>query len=281
MTPTYILAVLAALGLFGSIALIPMRMAWAGAGTARPAGGGWWILSLVSVALWGFTTAFGLGAHAKSNTAAALRELKVVSAADILKEPDAWLNVPVVVNDAAYCAEQMAEPDAQGQLASRVKSYGEDEAEGEEEDYLVTVDYGVEEDVVKFTLGSPDSKLRSDEEGFTVLPAGPVVTKRIPTNETTPLKGGAPLEDFEERRSIPCGATVHVSGIVTKQGEFVVLDTLPKSLSILTDRPWTEIVKIAETKAGNERRGFLACLVLAVLVGLGQLAGAVMARGKA
>lgn len=281
MTPTYILAALAAFGLFVSVALVPMRMAWASSGTARPAGGGWWILALVSISLWAFATSAGLKAHAKTMTAMALKELKVVTAAEILKEPDAWLNVPVVVHDAAYCAEPMQDPDAQGQLATRVKSYGEDEVEGEESDYLTTVEYGTEEDVVKFTLGAPDSKLRSDEEGFTILPAGPVVTKQIPTNETTPLKGGQPFVDTEERRSIACGATIHVSGVVTKQGEFVVLDTLPKSISILTDRPWADVVNHAAEKARGSSRGFWAWFFAAIFFGLMQLGGAVMARGKA
>ncbi len=281
MTPTYILAVLAALGLFVSIVLVPVRMAWASSGSARPAGGGWWVLSLVAIALWAFTTSSGLKSNAKSMTAMALQELKVVTAADVLKEPDAWLNVPVVVHDQAFCAEPMNDPDAEGQLATRVKSYGEDEVEGEESDYLTTVEYGTEQDVVKFTLGAPDSKLRSDEEGFTVLPAGPVTTKKIPTNETTPLKGGAPFEDTEERRSIACGTTIHVSGIVTKEGEFYVLDPLPRSISILTDRPWSEIVSTATTKARSESRGFWVWLVLAGFFGLLQLTGALMARGKA
>lgn len=281
MTPTYILAALATFGLFVSLVLVPIRLAWASNGSARPAGGGWWVLSLIAIALWAFTTSSGLKAHAKTMTALALQELKVVTAADILKEPDAWLNVPVVVHDAAYCAEPMNDPDAEGLLATRVKSYGEDEVEGEESDYLTTVEYGTEQDVVKFTIGAPDSKLRSDEEGFTVLPVGPVVTKKVPTNETTPLKGGAPFEDTEERRSIPCGATIHVSGIVTKEGEFYVLDPLPRSISILTDRPWKEIVDTATTKSRSESRGFWVWLFLAGFFGLMQLVGAVMARGKA
>lgn len=280
MTPTYILAALAIFGLFVSVVLVPLRMAWASSGAARPAGGGWWILSLVAIALWCFTTSSGLKAHAKTITAAALKELKVVAAADILKEPDAWLNVPVVVNDNAYCAEPMADPDAVGQLASRVKSSGEDEFEGEENDYIDTVKYGVEEDVVKFNLGAPDSKLRSDEEGFTVLPAGAPTTKQVDTGEFSAAKGGN-LMDIEERRSIPCGAKVFVSGIVGKQGDFVILDALPKHLSILTDRPWAEIVATAAAQARAEARGFWVWMFLAVIFGLGQLVGAVMARGKA
>lgn len=281
MTPTYILAALAAFGLLVSVALVPLRMAWAGSGAARPAGGGWWILSLVAIALWAFTTSSGLKAHAKTMTSEALTQLKVVTAAEILKEPDAWLNVPVVVNDQAFCAEPMKDPGAEGQLATRVKSFGEDEVEGEESDYLTTVEYGTEQDVVKFTLGAADSKLRSDEEGFTVLPAGPATTRTISTNETSPLKGGAPLVDTEERRSIPCGATIHVSGIVTKVGEFYVLDPLPRAISILTDRPWKDIVETATAKAKSESRGFWVWLVLAGFFGLMQLAGTLMARGKA
>ena len=280
MTTTYILAALAAFGLFVSIVLIPARMAWASAGTARPAGGGWWVLSLVAVALWAFTTSSGLKAHAKTNTSLALAQLKVATAAEILQEPEAWLNVPVVVHDVAYCAERMADPNAEGLLATRVKSYGEEEYEGEESDYIGTVEYGVEQDVVKFTLGAPDSQLRSDEEGFTVVPAGPATTKNVDSGEFAAAKGGN-LMDTEERRSIECGATVHVSGIVTKLGEYYVLDSLPKSLSILTDRPWSTILTTASNQARSETRGFWVWLVLAGFFGLLQLTGAIMARGKA
>ena len=94
MPVTQILAVLAGLGLLVSCALIPLRMGWGRSGSAQPASGGWWILSLVAVTFWAFALSSSLKAHAKTTTALALKELKVVSAAEILKEPDAWRNVP-------------------------------------------------------------------------------------------------------------------------------------------------------------------------------------------
>lgn len=280
MPVTQILAILAGLGLIVSVALIPLRMGWGRSGTAAPASGGWWILALVAMTLWGFALSAGLKAHAKSQTASALAQLKVVTAAEILKEPDAWLNVPVVIHDVAYCAEMMADPDAEGALATRVKMRGEDEIEGEESDYIDSdINYGTEEDAVKFTLGAADSKLRAGDEGFTILPAGPAVTKTVDTGEFSAV-AGRNLRDTEERRSIPCGATVYVSGIITKDGDFVVLDNLPKSLSILTDRPWPEIIATAGTKSRGETRGFWVWAVLAAIAGLLQLAGAVLARSR-
>lgn len=278
MVATQIFAALAGLGLFVAIGLIPLRTGWGRSGAAAPASGGWWILSLIAIALWGFALSSGLKAHAKTMTAMALKELKVVSAADILKEPDAWLNVPVVVNDYAYCAETMADPDAKDALATRVHMRGEDEIEGEENDYIDdNIDYGVEEDAVKFTLGTPNGRLRADDEGFTILPAGPAVTKTIDTGEFSAVKNGN-LMDTEERRSIPCGAKISVSGVIIKDGPFVVLDNLPRAISILTDRPWNEIVATAATKAKGDTRAFWGFGFLAAIAGFLQLLGALRAR---
>jgi hypothetical protein len=280
MPVTQILAVLAGLGLLVSIALVPLRMGWGRSGMAQPASGGWWILSLVTVTFWALALSSSLKAHAKTTTSLALKELKVVSAADILKEPEAWRNVPVVINDLAYCAEVMADPDARDALATRVHMRGEDEVEGEENDYIDDkIDYGTEEDAVKFTLGTPNGKLRADDEGFTILPAGPAVTKVVDTGEFSAVKGSN-LMDTEVRRTIPCGAKVFVSGVVTLSGEFVVLDNLPKHLSILTDRPWGDIVATAANKAKGDTRAFWGFGFLAATLAFFQLAGAVRARAR-
>jgi len=280
MSAVYALSIASAVMLVLAVVQIPVRMGWANQ-SSRPVGGAWWVIALVTVGLSWMAFSAGSKGQAKSMTAAALAELKVVTAAAILKEPDAWENVPVVVHDIGICQGNLPGQGAQGALATRVKVSGEDEAEGEENDYMTTVDYGIEQDVVKFSLGSdPASKLHANDEGWTVLPAASPVRKEIDTGEYAAAKGGN-LMDFEDRANIPCGAVVSVAGVITKQGEFIVLEPMAPALSIITDRPWTQVVEEAATKSKGAVRGFWAWFFLAGLAFMVQSLMTLMARRKA
>lgn len=276
MPISILLVAAAAIGLIASLVQIGLRLGWANAGTARRASGGWWILTVVTVGFWSLAVATGISAAAKGETARALNSLKVVKAQDVIETP-ALLNTPVVIQDLAFCAEPMVgHPDA---LATQTKMSGEDEIEGEESDYITTTDFGTEQDVTKFTLGSATSPLRVNIEELTVLPAGPAQTRTIDGTEFSAVVGRN-LQEVEALRAIPCGAEVSVTGVVFKEGEFFLLDPLPKNISIVTDRPWANVLATAQNKASVERSIFFVWLILALIFGGGQLAGAVMARGK-
>ena len=80
---------------------------------------------------------------------------------------------------------------------------------------------------------------------------------------------------------IPCGATVSVTGFAVKEGNVISLAPLPKSLSIVTDRPWTEVMTQAGEKAKRQTNGVSLWFFAALAVGLSQLAIGLGARGKA
>lgn len=151
-----------------------------------------------------------------------------------------------------------------GILAVEVHYTGEDEVEGEENDYIKNVDYGRESDLAPFQLLGGDKPLVVDEDGFKVLADGTPEQKQVDTNEYSAVLGRN-LVEYESKATIPDGARIVVSGVLVDQGAQRVLLSAGPALSLLTNRPWEGVLDRAREQRGNEERSFLLCLVLALL----------------
>lgn len=271
-----IFATAAGIGLLACIATMVLRYSWGQQGTAAKATGGFWILSLVALWLWWSALSGALKANGKNETAKALSTLPVVSASELKAKLAEYENGPVAVTDVAYCLEKPAADPETGAVppqavAIRTAFSGQDEVEGEESDYIVTNTYGVDAEIFKFALGAADSPVQVDNDLLTIVTSQPAERVTIKTTEYSPAAGGN-LEEYQDRQVIPCGATVTVTGFAVKEGNVIALAPLPKNLSLLTDRPWAEVVAMASDKAKGQTRGMNLWFFAALAVGLAQLA---------
>jgi hypothetical protein len=224
-----------------------------------------WLLSLAGVvfSFWGITGA--LKAQGMQEAAAALAELPVISASEARQSLATWRDRPVVLQDQAAC---LAGGDAV--LAARVKLSGEEEIEGEESDYVRDVSFGTEQAVNKFKLGPEEARVQMEPDGYQVVPVmAPVKTER-PTSEYSSVVG-RPLVEREVRSVIPCDARVSVTGILREEGPFITVTPLSPVLSIITDRPWPEIVADTKRQADYASSDCTLWIVLAGLAALFQL----------
>lgn len=272
-----IIPLVAGLGLLLTLALMALRYGWSQSGDATPAGGGFWVLSLVAAWLWWSTLSTGLKAGAKAETYRALASLPVVTAEDVRTKPE-LVGQAVVVQDRAFCHETLGK--SQGALAVRTSYSGQEEVEGENSDYIVTRDYGKDQEVARFSLGDMASPVRVDNDALTVLPAAGGQRVTVQTSEYSPAAGGY-LQEYQDIAAIPCEAQVAVTGIVSKQGEFYILEPLPRSLALLSDRPWPELIAHAQQRAEGHGRSLMFWFVAALGAGLIQLFMALSARKKA
>jgi hypothetical protein len=231
-------------------------------------------LSLVTVWLWWMALSSSLKTQAKDQTYLALKSLPVVSAQELATKPD-LLERPVAVQDQAYCAQATAS--GTPAIATKASYSGEDELEGDENDYISVVDYGSEQDVGKFTLGSPNSSVRVDSEAFNILPVAPSEHTTTTTNEYSSVKGGY-LDEYQDRQAIPCGTQVVVTGVFVKNAGNLVLTPLPRSLSVLTDRPWSDILGEALGDVKHSAGFAVMWFIPALILGLVQLATGLSAR---
>lgn len=272
-----IIPVVAGIGLILCLVIMGLRYKWGSTGEARPAGGGYWILSLVALWLWWSALSSGLSAQAKRGTYQALAALPVVTAEDIRTKPE-LVGRPVVVQDQAFCHETLAS--GQNALAVRIKYSGQEEVEGEDYDYISIQDYGQDQEIARFSLGAKDSPVRVDNELLTVVPSAGARRVTVPTNEYSAAAGGN-LEEYHDIAEIGCESMVTVTGLVTKQGEFFLLEPLNPHVALLSDRPWASMIEHAGSRASEQGTRALMWFLAAVAVGLAQLAGGLAARKRA
>ncbi|MEB3220503.1 MAG: hypothetical protein VKS61_00350 [Candidatus Sericytochromatia bacterium] len=218
-------------------------------------------LSLVCTGTWGVSSA--MRAREMTGAAEALADLKVLSAAELRRDLEGWRGAPVVLQDDTTCVETKATSNDVAVLASRTRLSGEDEVEGEESDYVKTIDYGVEEESARFRLGLEADAVQVEADGWHVWAAAAPVESTRMGNEFS-AAAGRNLTETERRSSIPCGARVSVTGLVTVEGPFATLAPLSPRLNVLTDRPWQDVLNHTGRQAGRARSD---ALMLAILNG--------------
>lgn len=280
-----IIALVAGLGLLASLGMMVLRYSWGEQGVGQKPTGFFWILSLVALWLWWSAMSSGLKANAKNETFKALSSIPVLTAAELETKFAEYENGPVAVRDVAFCLEKPAPDPETGatmpeSVAVRTAFSGQEEIEGEESDYIETRAYGVDAEVFKFALGAADSPVRVDNDGLTVLATQPPRRVTISTNEYSQAANGN-LQEYQDRQTIPCGSTVTVTGLAVKEGNAIALAPLPRSLSLLTDRPWTTVMEEAGVKVKQQGTGVMIWFLAALVVGLGQLAMGIAGRPSA
>lgn len=236
-----------------------------------PATGGWadsspfWLSALASVALSAWALSGSLKAQGMREASEALAALPVLSASEARQNIEKWREQPVVFRDNATCF-------APGQqfLASRVTLSGEEEYEGEESDYVRETSFGTEQAVNKFYLGPEGARVQMEPDGYQVVPAMKAQVTERSTREYSSAVGRF-LREREVRAIIPCDATVAVTGILKEEGPFITVTPLSPMLSILTDRPWDEIVVETKKQAGHAVGDALLALMFAGLAVLTSL----------
>lgn len=269
-----IYALVAAAGLLASLVLMAVRYSWGQSGKADPMGGGFWIASLVVLWLWWMGMSSGLSAHAKLQTYGALAALPVVSAQDILDKPE-LVGAPVVVSDTAHCAGTLT--GGVDAVAARISYSGQEEIEGENSDWIEVRNYGADSEVARFTLGAPGSAVQVDNDMLTVVAQGAAVRSVVKTSEFSSAAGGY-LEEYQDRQLIPCDSPVSVTGMVTKVGNGYVLEPLSKSVALLTDRPWSQMLDTANRHSTSEQKGATFWFGIALMAGIGHLAYGLFAK---
>ncbi|MEB3327745.1 MAG: hypothetical protein VKQ33_00770 [Candidatus Sericytochromatia bacterium] len=237
----------------------------------------YWSTALVVVVTSTLGLSAALRAREMGNSAAALAELKVLSAAEVRRDLAQWQGAPVVLQDDTTCVEAKALPDGTAVLASRTRLKGEDEFEGEDSDYIKTVDYGVEQDVVRFRLGAEADAVQVDADGWQVWPSARAVDTARGTGEYSTV-ARRELQEFQSVSVIPCGARVAVSGLVRVEGNFVTLAPLAPRLNVVTDRPWPEVLTRTGRQAEQARVRAITWLV--VNLGLAAVLGFLFASRR-
>jgi hypothetical protein len=255
------LTLISTLILLCSLLIVALRLV----GSGRSSASLFWLLSLTGVvfSVWGLTSA--LKAQGLREAATALADLPVISAGEARHSLTKWRDQPVVLQDQAACLAG-----AETVLAARVQLSGEEEVEGEESDYVRDVNFGTEQTVNKFKLGPEEARVQMEPDGYQVVPAmAPVKTERL-TSEFSNVVGRA-LVEREVRSVIPCDATVSVTGILREEGPFITVTPLSPVLSIITDRPWRDILADTKRQADYASSHCTLWIVLAGLAVLFQL----------
>jgi hypothetical protein len=265
--------------------MMVLRYSWGEQGVGQKPTGFFWILSLVALWLWWSALSSGLRANAKNETYKALVSIPVVSASELQTKFAEYENGPVAVTDVAYCLEKPSPDPETGavppeSVAIRTAYSGQEEIEGEESDWIETRNYGVDAEVFRFALGAADSPVQVDNDNLTILTSRPTERVTINTNEFSPAANGN-LQEYQDRQVIPCGTNVTVTGLVVKEGNVIALAPLPKSVAIVTDRPWSTVMEEAGIKVKQQGTGVTMWFLASLIFGLAQLAMGLSGRPKA
>lgn len=269
-------------GLCGLGLLWALALGFGALGRRQASGGAFWVGVAIALAGCGYGLSTGLRASAVAGTSEALHALPLVPVAKVAEVPPgavvALVGVAKATASARVAGRQRpgapapaadAADAGNGLLAVEVRYTGEDEFEGEENDYISEVDYGRETDVAPFQLADAGGKpLLVDDDGFRVLAAGPREVRRIDTGEFSPVVNRNLMEN-ESKASIPDGATVTVVGAVVDQGNQRVLMSMGPAISLLTDRPWASVLDEAKRKSDGEQSAFFLSFFLALLAAAG------------
>lgn len=258
------LTLIATVCLLLSLVLTGLRLANR-ANTRSTDSGLFWLASLAGVVLSAWALSAALQAQSMHGASNALAALHILTASEARRDLANWKDQPVVLRDVATCLNP-----AQPVLAARTTLSGEEEVEGEEYDTVRDVTFGTEQEVNKFKLGPDELRVQMEPDGYHVVPAAPPSTTERETSEYSSAINRF-LKERQVRAAIPCGATISVTGILREEGPFLTVTPLSPLLSILTDRPWPDIVAETKTQANYAQSTATLLIVVATLAALLQL----------